>query len=81
MPCFNLKCIGTYLPEYKLLDGIVVTDVDLIKVYRVVDVVPHVVVVLHMVIKTLQTNIGKSLQSFGTALWYTNITFALRSNS
>ncbi len=53
--CF---CIGTYLPEYKLLNGIVVTDVDLIKVYRVVDVVPHVVVMVYVMIKTLQTNKG-----------------------
>ncbi len=42
-----------------------VTDVNLIKVDRVIKVVPHVVVVLHVMIKTLQTNKGKESSIFG----------------
>ena len=38
---------------HKALNGIVVTDVNLVQVDRKVDVVPHVVVILHMVIKSL----------------------------
>ena len=37
----------------KLLDGVVVTDVYGVQVDRVVDVDPHVVVSLHMVVKSL----------------------------
>ena len=35
------------------LNGIVVTGVNLVQVDREVDVVPHVVVIFHMVIKSL----------------------------
>jgi len=37
----------------KALNGIVITDVNLVQVDGEVDVVPHAVVVLHMVIKSL----------------------------
>jgi len=37
----------------KAFDGIVVTDVNVIQIDGEVDVVPHIVVILHMVIKSL----------------------------
>ena len=42
-----------YLTKNELLNGIVITDIDLVQIDGVVDVVPHVVVILHMVVKAL----------------------------
>ena len=42
----------------KALDGIVVTDTNLVQVDRVEELVTHVVVILHMVIKSLQRREG-----------------------
>ena len=46
-------CVWTNHLIHKLLDGIVVTDVDGVQVDGVVDVCPHVVIMLHMVVKAL----------------------------
>ena len=47
----------TYHIIDKLLDGIVVTDVNGVKVYREVDILPHVVVMFDMVIKAISTTL------------------------
>ena len=44
----------TYLIVYKLLNSILVTDINCIKIDRVVDVCPHVVVTCHMMIESLE---------------------------
>ena len=48
-----------YLTRNKLFNGIVITDIDLVQIDGVVDVVPHVVVMLYMVVKALYGGCNK----------------------
>ena len=52
-----MVCWLTYHIIDKLLYGIVVTDVNGVKVYREVDILPHVVIMFDMVIKAISTTL------------------------
>ena len=53
----------SYLAGDKLFNGIVITDIDLVQIDGVVDVVPHVVVILHMVVKALYSGCTMQTQA------------------
>ena len=65
-PCSKVGSTSPYRGVDKELNGIVVIGINGVEVDRVVDVSPHVVVILDMVVKTLWREITGSPQSAGT---------------
>ena len=63
------RTVGSILPYCGVdegLDGIMVTGINGVQVDRVVDVIPHVVVIVDVVVKALWGEVTGSLQSAGT---------------
>ncbi len=55
--CIILCAAASYLAVYKALNSVVVTRVDLVQIQRVIDIGPHVVVMLDVMIKALGTSL------------------------
>ena len=75
--CILAKCTRhSHHFIHKFLNGVMVTDIYGIKVDGEIDVGPHVVIFLHMILKSLRKD-----HTMTTSTGSGQLTFALRSNS